>query len=371
MKLSATQQNLRHGLSLVSRAVGNAATLPVLSHVLLETDRGRLRLSATDLEMGVITYVGAKVETDGSVTVPARTFTDFVTNNTDDRLSLSTNENTLVVVSNSFKAEIPGIAATEYPTIPFIKNGISFMVAKEELLRALKSVVIACALDEARPALAGVLWRGGEKMLQLAATDSFRLAEYIIGLPETPEGLNVIVPARAVNEIIRVLSAENFDQVQVVVSSNQIQLTTGDTTLVSRLIEASFPEYAKIIPSNFVTELVVSAAEMSNALRVATIFSSAQANNVQLNINDQEVQLQSVASTYGQEVSAINAEVVHHGENKNLTITFNARYLNDVMNAAGPGKVIIKCSGVTSPAVVVNPDLPTYQHIIMPIRVGS
>lgn len=371
MKLSATQPNLRHGLGLVSRVVGNAATLPVLAHVLLETDRGRLRLSATDLELGIITYVGAKVETDGAITVPARTFTDFINSNTDERLNISTNQNSLTIISDSYKADIPGIAATEYPTIPTIEKGISFVVNRDELIRALKAVVIACALDEARPALAGVLWRGGDKMLQLAATDSFRLAEYIIALPMTPEGLNVIVPARAINEFIRVISAENFDQVQVVINNNQIQLTIGDTTIISRLIEASFPEYAKIIPQTFVTDLVVNASEMSNALKVATVFSSAQANNVQLTIEDQTVRLQSVASQYGQEVSAVNAEVMHHTEEKKLDITFNARYLNDVMTVAGPGKVIIKCSGATKPAVVVNPDLPNYQHIVMPIRVGA
>lgn len=373
MKLSATKQNLSQGFSIVGRATGNAATLPILANVLLETEKGRLRLSATDLEIGVITYVGAKVETDGAVTVPARTIVDFVNTNTDETITLNTDQEKLTALSASFKAEIPGIAATEYPSIPVIENGQTISISSADLLTSLKSVTVAAAVDEARPALAGVLLKGNEtKQLSVVATDSFRLAEYVIDLSEEVTGLNIIVPTRAVHELVRILGVTGEQGlVTIVASNNQVYFKLGDTELVTRLIEASYPEYKKVMPSSFVTEVVVASEEIANALRMAAIFTTNSANNIHLKVEEQEVRLTTVASQYGQEVTALNAEVMHHSEEKSLDIAFNTRYLLDAVNAAAGSKIVIKFSGPASPAVVINPDLPTYQHIVMPIRVNG
>lgn len=372
MKLSATKVNLQKGLSLVSRAVGNAATLPVLANILLETEKGRLRLSATDLEIGVVTWVGAKVEVDGAITVPARTITDFVGTNTDETIAAVTDKEKLSVSSASFKAEIPGIAATEYPNIPSIDQGSTALVPGDSLLKALKGVIVACALDEARPALAGVAFQSDGQKLNVVATDSFRLAEYDLDLDQEISKLNIIVPARAVHEVVRILSQlDDKNMVTLLATNNQAQFKMGDAELVTRLIEASYPDYKKVIPTSFVTELVISSEELANALRMASIFTTTQANNVQVKIEEDSVRLTSVASPYGQEVSAINAEVMHHTPEKNLDIAFNNRYLLDAVVATGGSKVVVKFSGPTSAAVVVNPDIPEYQHIVMPIRVSD
>lgn len=373
MKLSATQTNLQQGLGIVSRVVGNASTLPVLGNILFETEKGRLRLSATDLEIGVTTWVGAKVETDGSITVPARTIVDFVNTNTDEAISLASERDKLTVLSVSFKAEIPGISASEYPSIPVIEQGKSVVINRQDLLASLKSVIVAAAVDEARPALAGVLIKGNDtKQLSIAATDSFRLAEYVIDLEQEVIGLEIIIPQRAVHELVRILGVVGeVDTIQVMVSNNQVHFKMGDTELVTRLIEASYPDYKKVIPSSFVTEIVVSTEEIANALRMASIFTTNQANNVHLKIDEQEVRLTSVASQYGQEVTVLEGEVMHHSDQKSIDIAFNTRYLLDAVNAASGSKIVIKFSGPTSPAVVVNPDIPKYQHIVMPIRVGG
>jgi len=371
MKLSATQKNLAKGLSLVARAVGNASTLPVLANVLMETEKGRLRLSATDLEIGVITLVGSKVEVDGSVTVPARTLVEFVNNNSDETISFKTENESLTALSESFKAVIPGIAASEYPSIPSIDQGNSFSINREDFLEALSSVVVATAVDEARPALAGVYIKAKGNTIAVAATDSFRLAEYVLETDEISGELEIIIPSRAVHEVVRILAAEDIDKITFVASNNQAQITVGDSILVTRLIEATFPEYTKVIPSDFVSEAVVNSSEIASALRMASIFTTNQANNVHIKIEDQNVRLSSVASQYGQEVSALDAEVMHKTDNKNLDIAFNTRYLLDSVNAASGSKIIIKFAGPTSPAVVANPDIPNYQHIVMPIRVSN
>ena len=371
MKLSATQKNLAKGLSLVARAVGNAATLPVLANILLETEKGRLRISATDLEIGVITWVGATVEADGSITVPARTLVEFVNNNSDETISFKTDNEKFVALSESFKAEIPGISATEYPSIPSIEKGTSFSLSKDEFLTALSSVVVATAVDEARPALAGVYLKGKGNTINVAATDSFRLAEYMLETDDLSGELEIIIPSRAIHEAVRIMSAEDIDKIQFVASNNQAQITVGDSTIVTRLIEATFPEYTKVIPTDFVSEVVVNTSNIANALRMASIFTTNQANNAHIKIEDQNVRLSSVASQYGQEVSALDAEVMHKTADKNLDIAFNTRYLLDSVNATNGNKIIIKFAGPTSPAVVANPDIPNYQHIVMPIRVSS
>lgn len=373
MKLSATQSNLQQGLSIVSRVVGNASTLPILANILFETEKGRLKLSATDLEIGVTTWVGAKVETDGSVTVPARTIVDFINTNTDEAVSLSSERDKMTVLSASFKADIPGISASEYPSIPVIEQGKSLVMGRQELLISLKSVIVAAAVDDARPALAGVLIKGNEtKQLAIVATDSFRLSEYVVDLEQEVNELEIIIPQRAVHELVRILGAiAEVNKIQIMVSNNQVHFKMGDTEMVTRLIEAKYPDYKKVIPDSFVTEIVVSNEEIANALRMASIFTTNQANNVHLKINDQEVRLTSVASQFGQEVTVLEGEVMHHTEDKTLDIAFNTRYLLDAVNATAGSKIIIKFSGSTSPAVVVNPDIPKYQHIVMPIRVGS
>lgn len=372
MKLSATQPNLRQGLAIVSRAVGNTVTLPVLGNILFETTQGRLRLSATDLEIGVVTWVGAKVESDGAVTVPARTMVDFVSANTDDTISLSTEQDKMTVSSAAHRAEIPGVSAADYPNIPSVEDGTTIKVPADIFLNGLKAVMVAAALDEARPALAGVALQVVDKQLRLAATDSFRLAEFIIDLPTEVPNWSIIIPARAIAELVRILGIlKDVGEVTLVSSPTQIHIKMGDTELVSRLIESTYPDYRKVIPTTFVTELVLNTGQFLNSLRMATIFTSAQANNIHLSVDNDAVLLKSAASQFGQDTSAIDAEVMHHTEEKKIDVVFNARYLTDAVNAAGGSKVVLKLSGALSPAVVVNPDIPPYHHIVMPIRVGQ
>lgn len=372
MKLSATQPNLRQGLTIVGRAVGNTATLPILGNVLLETTGGRLRLTATDLEVGVVTWVGAKVETDGALTVPARTMVDFVNANTDETIALTSENDRLRLVSRSHQAEIPGLAATEYPSIPAVEEGTAITVPADIFLHGLRAVMVAAALDEARPALAGVSLQVVEKQLRLAATDSFRLAEFIIDLPTEVPNWSIILPARAVAEVVRILSIlKDVAEVSLLSSPTQVHIKMGDTEIVSRLIEATYPDYRKVIPTTFVTELVLNSAQIQNALRMATIFTTTAANNVHLHVEEQTALLKSAASQFGQDTSALDAEVMHHGSDTTLDITFNARYLMDAVVAAGGSKVVLKLSGALTPAILVNPDLPPYHHIVMPIRVGQ
>lgn len=372
MKLSATQPNLRQGLSIVGRAVGNTATLPILGNILFETSGGRLRLSATDLEVGVVTWVGAKVETDGAITVPARTITEFVNANTDETIALQSEGDALHVASQSHKAEIPGMSATEHPTIPGVEGGEQITVPADIFLRGLRAVMVAAALDEARPALAGVSLQVVEKQLRLAATDSFRLAEFIIDLPSEVSQWSIILPSRAVAEVVRILGIlKDVGEVTLVASPTQVHIKLGDTEIVSRLIEATYPEYRKVIPTTFVTELVLDVAQMQNALKMASIFTASAANNIHLHVADQTALLKSAASQFGQDTSALTAEIMHHTDNTTIDVTFNTRYLGDAVAAAGGSKIVLKLSGALTPAIVVNPDLPPYHHIVMPIRVGQ
>ncbi|MHB1294934.1 MAG: DNA polymerase III subunit beta [Anaerolineae bacterium] len=375
MKVSCLQENLAKGLSIVSRAVATRSTLPVLSNILLSTDESRLKLSATNLEVGINCWIGAKVEKEGSTTVPARLLADFVNSLPPERIDMEliTRTQTLNLKSGRFEANIRGIDAQEFPLILAPEDDERVTLGADALRQTIDQVAFAAASDESRPVLTGVLADLSSNKLTFAAADGYRLAVRSIDLDAGPEKVNVIIPARALQELRRV-SADVSDNVEMLISSNRSQVFfhMNDIDLISQLVEGTFPDYRQIIPANHKTRTTLQTFDFLKAVRMAFIFARDAANIVRVQIvpNGTEgmgrVVVTATSAEYGDNVSELDATV----DGPALEIAFNARYLIDALSAIDTAQVVLETRDASSPGVIRPVGNGEYVQIIMPMHVA-
>jgi DNA polymerase-3 subunit beta len=372
VKLSVMQENLARGLSVVSRAVSNRSTLPVLANVLLKTEDAGLKLTATNLEIGITYWVPGKIETDGATTVPAKLLTDLVNSlPAGDRVDLELQAgDVLHLRCGRFESHIKGIDADEFPAIGAAGERPTTRIAQNVLRRALAETAFAAASDEARPILTGVLARFEGDQLTLAAADNYRIAVKTIPILDAVPETSVVVPARALNELARIL-ADVEDPVEVVLAGgrNQILFHLDGIDLVSRLIDGQFPNYQQVVPQSHTTRAVLDREELLRAVRPAALIAHESANIVKLQVNTE--------SEPGITVSA-NAEVGDHVgqveaavEGDGTTIAFNARYLADVLTNVTADQFALELNGPLSPGVFKPVGDDHYIHVVMPVRTTS
>ncbi|HID65016.1 MAG TPA: DNA polymerase III subunit beta [Anaerolineae bacterium] len=376
MKVSCLQENLAKGLSIVGRAVATRSTLPVLSNVMLATDGSRLKLSATNLEIGIVCWIGAKVEEDGSITVPARLLTDFVNSLPPERIDmeLTVRTQTLNLKCARFEANIKGIDAQEFPLIPTASEDNKISLDPSMLRLMIDQVVFAAATDESRPILTGVLAEFQGEQLTLAAADGFRLSVRTAHLPEpVSEPVTVIVPARALAELSRI-SAEQEQPIEITITParNQALFHLANVDLVSQLIEGNFPDYNQIIPTSYSTRTVVSTSDFLKAARTANIFARDAANIVRLEIvpggelTPGRVTLTATSAEVGDNVGEIDAVI----EGEEIEIAFNARYLIDVLSVVDSAQVALETTTASSPGVIRPVGSEDFTHVIMPMHIS-
>lgn len=352
----------------MGRVVSARASLPVLSNVLLATDGNRLRLSATNLEIGINYWIGSKVDQQGSLTVPARLFAEFVSSLPHGNIELSGVDNVLTVKSPHYESKINGISADEFPVIPTVTTDPVLTLSAPVFRDALAAVVVAASADEARPVLAGVYMYVDDGSLFVVATDSYRLAEKRLELPEgAPEAFSVLVPARTMQELVKLLG-ESEGEVEIYVDENQVMFRIADVELVSRLIEGQFPLYRKIIPEKAETSFDIATAELARITKVASLFARESAGSVKLEVKlEGEVSVASNDSEVGGNTSSAECEV--SGEDGEISL--NARYLTDALTATKSAMVTVAMSGKLSPCVISPAGegaTDDYIHIVMPLR---
>lgn len=367
MKISVIQDNLSKALNVVNRIVSSRASLAVLSNVMLKTNNGQLEVTGTNLEMAIVCKIGAKIEKQGSVSVPARLLTDLVSSLPNDKLLLSSDSNNLKVKTNNFESSINGISSDEFPTIPEVKPDISLNFSSDDISTALNQVCFAAALDESRPVLSGVLFSVKGKKLLLASTDSYRLAESIIELNiKSKKDIDFIVPAKTITELIRILT--NHDgEVEIKATPTEIEFSAGNIRLISRLIEGKFPDYQKIIPDKSGTTMVIDTAELVATVKVASLFARETANTIKLTFEPDKLLITSSTAQVGDNQSIITAKTIGEpGE-----ISLNARYLADVLAVIKTDQVKLAINDKLSPCLITPHDQKAannYRHIIMPLR---
>ncbi len=401
MRVSCLQENLAKGLAIVGRAVSSRSTMPVLANILLEARDNQLRLAATNLEIGVTCWIGAKVEDEGSITVPARLLTEFVNSLPPDRidLELTVRTQTLNLRCANFDANMKGIDAANFPIIPTIEGvsgaeysaleGMRIELESTGLRKMVDQVVFAAANDESRPTLTGVEVTFKEGRITLAATDGYRLsvrsAQVDGSMPDMP--VTVIVPARSLGELARVSAdADESRPVQVLVTRERNQILFqvwgrgGEgkggafhrVELASQLIDANFPDYRAIIPKTHTTRTVVDTASLLKAVRVAFLFARDNANIVRLKIKPANgaggghVSLAATSNDMGDSVNDLEAMI----EGDDLEISFNAKYLIDVLSQIDEPQVVLETTQPTRPGTIrplgIGEDV--FLHVVMPMH---
>jgi DNA polymerase-3 subunit beta len=366
------QENLSRGLQVVSRAVSARSTLPVLNNVLLRTEDGGLKLTATNLEIGITYWVPGKIETAGAMTVPARLLTDIVNGlPANERVDLEQQaQETLHITAGRFETHVKGIDAEEFPAIPSAGERPTTRIPQNVLRHALEEVTFAAATDEARPILTGVLARFEGNQLTLAAADNYRIAVKTIPVLDAVEETSIVVPARSLHELSRVL-ADTDDPIDLVLSPsrNQILFHLEGVDLVSRLIDGQFPNYQQVIPKSYTTRATVDRDQLLKAVRLASLIASSSANIVKLHVGkDAETGVTvSAAADVGDNKSDVEAQV----EGDGTTIAFNARYLIDVLANVSADQFSIELNGPLSPGVFRPVEDGQYVHVVMPVKTTS
>ncbi len=378
MQLSCLQENLAKGLSIVGRAVASRSTLPVLSNVLLATDGEKLKLSATNLEIGINCWVGAKVVQEGAITIPARLLSEFVNSLPPERIDIKLDQDTqtLNLKCARIESNIKGIDAQEFPIVPTATNGDATLKLDPTSLRTMiNQVVFAAATDESRPILTGVLVQFNDDNLTMAAADGFRLSVKAAVLKQNFGDMSeVIVPARALMELARI-SGDQEQPVEVIITParKQILFHLQDIDLVSQLIEGKFPDYNQIIPKSYTTRTVLDTNNFLKAVRVSHLFARDSANIVKLEINPSgdelmngRVTLVATSAELGDNVADIDASI----EGNQIEIAFNAKYLMDVLSIIDSPQVALETSAPASPGVLRPIGDEKFTHVIMPMHIS-
>lgn len=375
MKISCLQENLARGLNIVSRAVApRTATLPVLTHVLLATDHGRLKIAATNLELGISCWIGAKVEDEGAITVPARTFTDLVALLPADKVDLDLNirTQTLRVQSGRTDANIKGIDAQEFPIIPTFHDAAAACIEPVVLKKMIAQVVFAAATDESRPTLTGVLTKLEGDKITMAATDGFRLSVRSDRLTEpVGEPRTILIPAKALVEVGRVMGdQEEPVAISITPSHGQVLFHMKDVDVVAQLIDQKFPDYEPIIPKRHDTRTIVNTAEVLKACRQASIFARDSLDTVRVLIKPGEelepgkVTVVARADETGDNQSELEATVVGN----EIEIGFNVKYLIEAFSAVDTPQAAIETTQPRSPAVIRAIGDDHFFHLVMPMH---
>ncbi len=377
MRVSVLQENLAHGLSIVSRAVSPRSTLPVLANILVATDEGRLRLSATNLELGITCWIGAKIEEDGSTTVPARTFTDLVSTLPTDRVDMSLNvrTQTLNVRSSSSNTDIKCIDAQEFPPMPVPDLSEAILINVSDLKEMIQQVVFAASSDEARPVLTGVFLSAQDNRITMQAADGFRLSVRHAELTSpVARPIKAIIPARALSELARVASDGN-QMVNMVLmpSRGQVIFHMKDVELASQLIDGTYPDLEQVIPRSSQTRSVLSSTQFLKACKQAEIFAREGSHIARIHITPGSslqpgtVEISGQSEETGSNQTVLDATI----EGNELTIAFNVRFLREILDVIHTPNVVLETNVDTTPGVLRPAGEDDFLHVIMPMHLGS
>lgn len=375
MKVTCLQENLARGLQIAGRAVSTRGSLPILGNVLLRTESGRLKLTATNLEVGINVWVPAKVDDEGAITVPAKLFTDFVNSLPPGpaELSLNVRTKTVHLRSGPYEANFKGMDAEEFPIIPVAPEKSTTRLTKSTLRRMIGEVAFVATTDDSRPVLTGVLTTFDGDRVTMAAADPYRLSVRTATLLMKVETkLEVIIPARSLQEVQRIID-DSEDPVDIFITPNgsQVIFHTDEADLVSRVIEGQFPNYRQVIPTGkAATRVIVQREELLQATRLASLFARDSANMLRFQV-DPSVQPPLVISANAAEVGDNTAKVDATVDGQNTTIAFNSRFIADALSSLSAPEVALELGGPLAPGVVKIVGDDSYLHVVMPLRIPA
>lgn len=379
MKFSCDTTELQKTLSLVSRAISSQQALPILGNVLIKAEGKRCTISATDLELSIVSSIKAEIENEGTITVPAKAFMNFAQYNSDSSVLIETiNGNQLKCTSSKAKTVISGEMASEYPTISTITKEDSFSLPAGALLEALQKVTFSAAKTTLRPVLSGVYIKIENNIITLVATDSYRLSEYTLPVKDVSSEIECIIPSKVLEELKSVIGvhlksdsgnegdAPNTEtvMVDVIVSSQQIELQVGHTKLLSRLIDGKFPNYKQIIPKETTSEAGVNVNDFTTVLKRMHYFAKEMNNNITFSVAAEGMHMTTTQTQAGQDEATLSIELT----GDNTKIALSSLYLLDFLSHIKSDAITIRLTDSMHPAIFTLPTDEKFLHLIMPLR---
>ena len=319
-------------------------------------------MAATNLNIGITVFIGAKIEAEGEITVPAALLASFISSLPSGVIQLELEDKKLKIKTDQYKSNINGISAEDFPVMPAIEGGQSIEVKAADLKRALQQVAFAASPTGSRPALSGVYFSTSSSSLYVAATDGSRLAEKTISM-KTPN-LSMLVPASAMNDLLRIIT-DDTDKVKITVNEQQALFSFGDAELVTRLIDSAYPNYKPLIPTKSTTSASLKRADLLNIVKVSSLFARETGGSITIEVSeeDQNVQIKSLASQLGENNAVATAKVAGSG-----TITLNSRYLIDGINAFSGEDINFTFNTKLEPVLLSDSKDHSYVHVIMPLK---
>lgn len=368
MKAAVLQTDLLQGLNLASRYVSARGQLPILANILITATPEGLFLSATNLSVSAKTYIGGKTEEEGSLTVPAKILVEFINSLPAEQVFLAADETKLKITCGKYKANFPGQSAQDFPlfssTSPEKQNKIK--IENTWLYQAAFQVGFAASVDDSRPVLTGVKIEYKDKALTMISTDGFRLSQKTLDIRHwTLDIGTLILPARAIAEVVRLLENNQSVELSFLPDSKQVIFILDKTEISVRTLEGNFPQTEKIIPKDFTTEIIVDRHELISVVRSAGIFARDNNNIIKLSVISNQLSVVATGGQMGESESIV--EIEQKGED--LKTAFNYKFLLDFLGSVTNERIIIKANQPTTPVVFVPEGDASLLHLIMPVRV--
>lgn len=365
MELSVTQENFTKALSNVGRVASSKTGLPILSNILLRTDGNRLLIAATNLEIASTHLIGAKIITPGSITIPARLVSEFVSSLPKGTVELKVKDSHLSVTSGSYSSIINGVVADEFPELPTIDetSTVQYSINAGDFKQSVAQTIVTSSNDNTRPVLTGVYWHSFEGFLYLAATDGYRLSER--RLVETKSEVAAIIPTSTLQEVLRTIT-DDVSEVDMLFDETQVRFRVGESEITSRLIDGNYPDYRQLIPAKSETNITINLADFVRITKIAGLFARESGGSVTLTADKEKktLSIHSIASELGENTSSATADVSHDGQ-----VTLNSRYLSEALSVVDGDTAEFRFNGKLAPCVLTTKSKNVnYKHIIMPLK---
>ena len=375
MNFTMLTKELKRGVGVVEKITGKNLTLPILDNLLIEATPNFLKISSTDLEVGIQWWGLCKTEKEGKIAVPARFINQLIGSLPDDKVTIKEKSNSLIIESKNLKTQIKGFSAEDFPIIPSFLKEIYIEIDGKKLKDGLMSVVDIASLSQIRPEISGVYLSFGRDSVKLVATDSFRLAEKIMNFKSGFKNLfnrevNFILPQKTIKELINILPEEEKG-IRIYLSESQVLFETflsnsehPEVNLISRQIEGEYPSYQEIIPKASKTKIILNKEEFAKQIKTAGLFGG-RTNEVVLNVSDKELEIKSQDSEIGESELVVVAKI----EGDSLKVSFNWKFIIDGLSNMKSSEISFEFQGGDGPAVIRPTGDASYLYVIMPIKI--
>lgn len=365
MKVICARKDLYEGVGTAGRAVSSRTSLPILSHLLIRTEEDKIRIAATDLEIGMECVAEANVQEPGQLTVPARVLTEILAALPDTDVMFSVDQSNIVNLKcGTSEFSILGLPPEEFPMLPEVHEEVKFTIENDILREGIAKTTFAISTDEARAILTGVLMQINGESLKLVSTDTHRLCVFDCPLVECEGSQNAIVPGRAMNELARIIP-DGGGTTSVGISPNQVMFRTDNKVLVSRLIEGQFPNFERVIPQEYSKKLIIPVEQFHQSIKRVSIVARENDNRTVFETQNGTLIITAESGNVGRAHEEV--EVLREGDD--LRMAFSAKYLLDVLSVLDVEAIEAEFTGEASPALIRPQGQNNYCYVLMPMKI--